>query len=391
MSLRFITKRDNDIYEHVPLPGIVMAHAFSYKEDSADLVEDTQTWSITGFLVAPEGSIQEQVDELTTFYEGGELDYARFQDDDAIVDEVPDSTGIKIVSLEFPEGDGPEWATKRKYVIVLEGKSYPTDITDSGIAEYSITYSTDQSGKITRTIRGVVKDEAGSSAYAKYTTLKSAQGWDTWADAVKTLDEYTQNSTDTECSFTVRHEKLWTALPSGVTNASVDYATRTDEQGVVRETVSGWFEGSTSDCAAAVANVYPLYSVVINYRVARNHNTNRTTFSISSINLLVNDILEYSETVAIDASIYDFVYHRVLGGAPPVRQITSRTPGRATQSGTCTRLDAMPPEPTPRWNPMYMKSHRLQQSSAEYKTVLGQYAYTLSWYFSYEFPITPAF
>jgi len=342
-------------------------------------------------LVAPEGSIQAQVLEFTNFYEGGELDYAGFQDDDFIVDEVPDTDGIRITSLEFPEGDGPEWATKRKYVIVLEGRAFPTDVTSSGISEYTITYSTDKSGKITRTIRGTVVDDAEADAYTKYETLKSNEGWDTWTDATKTLDEYTTNDTGTECSFTIRHEKYWIAYPSGITDASVDYESRTDEQGVTRDTVSGWFEGSTSDCAAAVANCYPLYSVVVSYRISRNYDTNRTSFSIVSISIISNDVLDYSETVAIDSAVYDFVHHRVLGGSPPIRQVTSMTPARATQTGTSTRLRFMPEPPAPRWNPIYMKSKRVQQNTAEYRTLQGEHAFTVSWYYSFEFPTTPVF
>ena len=388
MSYRLVAKRGNDVFEHIPLPAVVINHAFKYEEGTADLLEDLQIWTITGYVVAPEGSVKEQTIELSKFYEGGELDYIRFMDGEEIVDELADDNGIRILSLSFPEGSGPEWATKRKYVIELEGVDVSSAVEESGDYNYTISYATDQSGMITRTITGLMNDKGGSS-YTKYVTLKSDNGWVSWTGANLISDEYATNDDDTRTTFSIVHKKYWTTLPSGITNANVDYNSRTDDQNVTRGRVSGWFEGSLANCAAAIASLYPLAAVVIGYDVTRNAYQNRTSFSITYIELNSNDVLEFSETLTIDAQVQDFVYHRVLGGASPVRQITSMTTGKATQTGSTTRLNTMPAIPPPKWNSMYVKSVRHTQHSAQYNVALGSFAYTLDWTYQYEFPTTP--
>lgn len=388
MSYRLIAKRGNDVFEHIPLPSLVINHAFKYKEGTANLLEDLETWTITGFIVAPEGSIKAQTMELSTFYEGGELDYIRFQDGSSIVDQLADDNGVRIVSLSFPEGSGPEWATKRQYVMTLEGVNVSSAIETSGDCNYTITYLTDQSGIITRTITGTMRDKSGDS-YVKYTTLKSGNSWSTWIDANLTADEYNTNDDNTETKFRIVHKKYWSTFPAGITNSNIDYNTKTDDQGVTRGRISGWFEGSEANCTYAVTTVYPFNSVVLDYSVTRNTHQNRTTFSIAYIHLYGNDILEFSETLTVRAQVYDFVYHRVLGGAPPIRQVTSKTTGRATQTGSLTRLGTMPAMPPPKWNSIYVKNAYHTQHTARYNTSLGKFAYTLDWTYEYEFPTTP--
>jgi len=390
MGYRLVAKRGSDIFEHIPLPALVISHAFKYEDGTASLLEDAEVWTITGYIVAPEGSIKDQTVELSNFYEGGELDYVRFLDEEEIVDQLADDNGVRIVSLDFPEGDGPEWATKRKYVIKLEGINVSSDVESSGETNYTITYSTDQSGIITRTITGTVLDKTGD-AYTKFATLKSDNSWATWTDANLVTDEYTSNDDDTECRFNIIHKKYWVAFPTGITNSNIESNSTTDDQNVTRGRLSGWFEGSAADCLNAIAALYPLNSVVLEYSITRSTYNNRTSFSISFVNLYANNVLEYNETRSIDASTYDFVYKRVLGGAPPIRQVTSRTTGKATQRGSMTQLKIMPTMPPPYWNAMYIKSARSSQHSAEYNTSLGSFAYTLDWTYEYEFPTTPAY
>jgi hypothetical protein len=390
MSYRLVAKRGTDIFEHIPLPELVISHEFKYEEGTANLLEDLETWTVTGYIVAPEGSIKAQTLELSAFFEGGELDYVRFLDGEEIIDQLADDNGVRIVSLDFPEGAGPEWATKRKYVIKFEGVNTSAEAEAAGEVNYTITYSTDQSGIITRTINGTVADKTGAS-YSKFATLKSDNSWSTWAGANLITDEYTTNDDDTECRFNIVHKKYWVAFPAGITNSSVDSNSTTDDQNVTRGRISGWFEGSVANCNNAIATLYPLNSVVLEYSVTRSTYTNRTSFSISYVSLYGNNVLEFSEVLSIDASVYDFVYKRVLGGAPPIRQVTSRTTGKATQRGSMTQLRVMPTVPPPHWNAMYVKSARTTQHSAQYNTALGSFAYTLDWVYEYEFSLTPSF
>lgn len=376
-----------DTFIHDPAPSVVIRNVFRGSEEAVELWENEITWSIDGILIPRDGLISDQVIELKGFYNVGELTSVELQDDGVIIESIPTDRGIKIESLEFPEGDGPEWATKRKFSLVLKGSTIPTTLATYGEYSYNISYTTDQSGLISRTINGTLKDFKDKDAETKYEAFKTAQGWATWTDANLSSDTYSTNKDDTKCNFTIVHRKYWTAYPTGITNADYSRDTRVDGQGVTREIISGWFEGPAANCLAAINALRQPFAIV-NESVSRNPYTHRTSFTLSYINSITSDIISFTEQITINASIEDFVHKRVLGGYPPVRQVVSKTPATAIQTGTIKRLAMYPEEPPSHWNAMYMKSRSITKNSPENR--VSNSVYGLSYAYSFEFEVTPS-
>ena len=114
MTVELITNNGQTDYAHSPSPGIVISETYRSQADMSDMAERAVTWTIDGILIPSQGDIAEQVIALKAAYELGELYSAEWKDGAVTLEELPSENGIKVESIEFPEGKGPEWATKRK-------------------------------------------------------------------------------------------------------------------------------------------------------------------------------------------------------------------------------------------------------------------------------------
>ena len=377
-------------YVHAPTPGVVMHVEYIHHDDAGVLHEKRETWTITGLILPTDNdTLENQIAELQSKYESGLLVTAKLMDGTTVLEELPTDKTIEVKSLSFPTGDGPEWATKRNYIIVLEGTAYTSDVSDYGEYDYTITYTTDQSSITTRTITGTLFDVEGKDAVAKYMTLKASEGWTTWTDAFKVSDSYTQDSYNTECSFNIVHRKYWTAFPSGITNCSVSVSTSVDNQNATRYRVSGWFEGSIASCNTAIAALKAAKDVLINKETSRNDYTNRTSFNILYLTE-ISDIYLFQETISLDEPVAAFVHKRVLGGGVPVKQYTAYTTARASQRGRIIRLRQYPVLPPPLWHLDHMTSVRYNYDFPENFTIDGCSIYTLTYSYTFEFAVMPA-
>ncbi len=376
-------------YVHDPTPGVVMNVDYRHHDTGGTLYEKRETWTITGYILPKEGdTLENQIAELQTKYASGLLATAKLMDDNTVLEELPTDRAIEVKSLSFPTGDGPEWATKRNYIIVLEGIDYSSAVTTSGEYEYTITYATEQSGVVTRTISGTLRDVGGEDATTLFATLKSNQGWSTWTLAYMVTDSYTQNSENTECSFNIVHRKYWLAFPSGITNCSVNTSTLVDNQNATHYSITGWFEGSVSDCNTAISALKAAQDVLIRKETSRNDYTNRTSFSVLYLTE-TSDIYLFQEIISVDEPIADFVHKRVLGGGAPVKQYTSWTPAQASQRGRIVRLRQYPALPPPLWNLDNVTSVQYSYDFPENFTVDGGSVYTLTYSYSFEFANMP--
>lgn len=381
-------------YVHEPTPSVVINVARRHKNDTDDLVESIVTWTITGILLPNESgkSIDAQVAVLETYYGDATKPIIKLEleVDSTTLEELASDNGIKLVDFSFPDGKGPEWATRRRYTMVFEGEEYSASIQASGEYDYSITYATEQSTLQTRTISGALYDFAGQGAAAKYATLKSDKGWATWTGGNLISDVYNENSEDTKCTFTIIHKKYWQALPSGITNANVQTETRTDTQNVQRTRISGWLEGSAGDCATRITALIGSKEAV-HKSIVRDDYAYRTSFNLELINLSSSAIMFTQENLSIEEQVTGFVYKRILGGADPIKQTTSKTSARASQSGTITKFGEYASVPAAYWNTDYVSRAESEQIGPQWNIAAGARVYTIRYLYEFEFPSTPAF
>ncbi len=390
MTVQLVTNNGATNYGHTPSPGIVISEEYRHLEGESTIAERKVTWSIEGILIPSNGDIDTQVLALKAAYELGEVYEAIWYDDNTILEQMPGENGIKVESIEFPEGTGSEWATKRKYKLILSGSEFAADVSDDGEYNYTIEYATEQNTLITRTIGGTLTDLAGKAAGTKYATLKSTNGWGTWANANTISDTYSTDLNDTACEFSIVHKKYFTAYGTGIVAGSATVETKTDSQDVERKTISGSFTGSAGNCNTAIDNLRPSSSVLVSEAISRDGFANTTSFTLEYISTAANDILSSQETLSISEQLYGFVYKRVIGGAVPIKQSTSKTSGSATQTGTIKRLAGYPSLPGVYWGAAYLKDYNYTRISPEY-TVGAGYVYGLSYSFEFEFDGTPTF
>lgn len=387
MDLQLITDNGVGTYKHSPLPGVVINNSIEHEEDSAVVNRRVVTWDITGVLLPDSGqSLVEQVSALESHYQVGSLVSAKITDGNTDYETLDNDDGIRVTKLDFPEGNGPEWASKRTYVISLEGVDYFDD--DKGTVEYTVSYDTEQSGIITRTISGLQKD-AEQDSYVKYVALKAANSWGTWAGANSVRDEYTTNKKDTETTFTIIHQVYWLAFPTGITNGSVNTEQAADSSGITKIRVNGWFEGSEASCDTAINTVRPSNVLYIRSSSTRDKYANRTSFSFEYISKST-DILYYQETIQIQAGLHEFVHKRILGGAPPIKQYTSVAPVRIVQSGIVRRLSSPPEVQVHKYPVDSLVSKRISRVSAEVKSGL-EHTYVMHYSYEYEMNYNPGF
>ncbi len=388
MALILKTNNGSDDYTHIPHPSVEIQVQVVHPEDNNEVFEFRHTWVITGMIVPGAATIQAQVTALHVAYDLGTLASAQILDAATPLETLPTDGGLKVVSLEFPEGKGPEWATKRSYKIVLKGLDHTSTVDTNGEYSYTITYLTDQSGIQTRTISGALKDIKGKAATAKYNALKSNLGWATWSGANLTTDSYSTNKDDTVCSFTVVHKKYWAIHPSGISNCDVNVEKAVDAQNVARYRVFGWFEGIASSCSVAIKALVPTGSIMLANTITRKGYSNRTSFNIEYIYKSGNNIVFSQESLKISPSIIGSVFKRVLG-ARAIKQLTSYTTARAIQTGVIKRLQQYPSEPSPHWSASNIVSSEFTRMTPEFNVGGKKAVFGLSYTYVFEFSSSP--
>lgn len=369
--------------------GVVIRTSARFDNLNNSLLAIETAWTISGVICSADaGDISTQVTAMKAHFANRILVSAKIKDGGATVEELLTSASIFVESVDFPEGDGPEWATKRAFSIVIRAEKFTSDITTNGEYSYIITYSTEQSGIITRTITGELVDTIGKVAYTKYTALKAAQSWVTWTNANLIEDTYSQDKNNTKITFSIIHKKYWTAYGAGITNAMVSEELSVDSQNVVTVRVSGWFEGTQTSCNTAI-NAVRRNDVLVGEVVTRDIYENRTSFSLEYIRAFGTDILYYQQTLSIQEQLIGSVFKQVLGNYNSIKQVTARNTATATQSGVIRRLRSYPIPPKYYWNANNLKQVSYSYSGPESMIYGGRFIYTLTYNYEFEFSSTP--
>ncbi len=387
--MKLFAKSSVGSYNHDPMPAIVISRENRHYDSTDELVESVITWSIDGILIPKVLAIASQVEQLVSFYEGGNLILLNLTTDEGLVVDTlidQDVRGIVVESLNFPEGSGPEWATKRKYSLVISGIMIPQNILLSGELSYTITYNTLQSGQLRRTVTGTMKDIAGD-ATTKY--VKAKMAWDNWVPGSfdgsnRIADNHTTNKEDTVLSFSLEDVSYWEVFPTDITNGELTKEVEVDNMGVAWCTISGWYEGAEAACNRALAQIAPSSFTLLTGTVSRNDFTNRTTFTRKYVSTIAVEVFS-SETLSAQFQLWEFVHKRVLGGYVPIKQYTSKGPCRYAQTGQIKRRDTYPSAPGYNWNSNGLISENVSLIAPEFQVSTGDWIYGLSYSYSFEF------
>jgi hypothetical protein len=382
-------------YTFSPTPALVISNSYEHKEDDDTMLVRTCKWAINGVLIYKAGTtLAAQVTGLKAMLEPATVKSAQLVDSyGTVLEEMPDEAGIRITDVEFPEGTGPEWATRRTFSFNVEGKEFTEDVNKDGDCKYTISYATAQSGIVTRTISGTMRDVMNKEAYAKWVAFRTKKLWDTWTNANKTDDTYKVNEPGTSCEFTLTHVQYFQAFPANVTNAELKKDEDIDQHGIKKVSLTGMLEGAIAACDTALTNILLPYAecVILKQQKSRDDYANRTSFSYEFLSKVDNpEIISSRETYTVESQVTDFVFKRVLGGGNPVKQVTSKTTAKATQSGSLKGITAAPAPAGYAFSSNNLKSRSVSKGTREYKNGENAYVYETQYSYTFEFETTPA-
>ena len=176
----------------------------------------------------------------------------------------------------------------------------------------------------------------------------------------------------------------WTAFETGITNGEVNTEIDVDNMGVGWYSVSGWFEGSEADCTSAITAIEPSGYTLLTGKTARNDYTNKTTFAYKYI-LNAEGIVSSRETLTVKYQIYEFVHKRVLNGAVPIKQYTSKGTYRYTQIGQLVHKDVYQANPAYNWASSGLISEVVTRMAPEYQVAAGDFVYGINYAYEFEF------
>jgi len=392
--IQFTITNANASYTFWPLPAVAISNSYTFTDDTNTMVKRTCSWTVTGVLINKAGTtLFSQVTALQDMLNAGVLKSAALTDT-GLSEQMPTErdSGIRISNVEFPEGSGPEFATRRTYSFTLESEEYSVDVNNNGDVQYTISYNTAPSGLVTRTINGLLSAVMNKDAAAKYLTWCTP--YLTWENSNILVNEYKVNSIGTSVDFTIAHTKYWAAFPTGITAAEHSCEETTDNQGVIKTVLTGMLEGTVANCDSAIDTIITPYAsrACIGKRKIRNDYTNRTEYSFEYIGTATSEPsrLFKQETLVIDEQVTDFVFKRVLGGGNPVKQTTSKTTAKATQAGTIKQLSSYASAPALAWSSTNLKSKQVTRVGAEVTNGADK-VFTLNYAYTFEFDSTPNF
>lgn len=394
-----MTLTANSSYVHDPTPGVVISMDPVY-DDNGVFIGTKQVWSIKGTLIGP--NISTKVAALETEYKTSGLSALELKIGASVVESIAQTNSgahdnDKIpATIDFSEGTGVEWVTKRKYEIKAEtpinGLIFPEG-SDS-VATYKYTSRVDQNTESVQSYSGQIKTDTSKDIDAEYTTWKSTWGIDTPPSNHILVNEIkSTNLEETVLSFTIEFSSIGVpgsgvdAYPAGCTEGDASTETSTDEDDITYVNLSGFFVGSIVNCDNAIDAERPTPSgdfTLLGEDITRNEYEFKTSFSIRYIGGAATDILATKQTVSIAPILEAFVMKRVVNDFP-VKQVTSFTSAVARESGTTTKVGSYPAADTPRssWINALISSNttrlppRVNRSS-------GDAIYTVTWDYVYE-------
>jgi hypothetical protein len=393
MDILFITKNSvNTEFVHTPTPSVVISARIVHREDTDIYKQIITQWSVTGILLPSNkyGSVDEQVLKLEQYYTNVDLTEVFLEADNKKIEQMPNDNGVRLTEFSFPDGRGPEWATRRRYTMTFESEGYSTAVKADGDYEYQITYNTKQNGNQTRAVSGSLQDITGKDARVKAEELVADQAWDPYAGYNRTSLQYIENRENSRCSFSLMHEEYFTAFPVDVTNANAQTETRVDKQNIERSRVSGWYEGSVTACNNAI-NALIAGKTTVSSSIVRDDYANRTSFNIELIDLADGTVVYAQETISIKDQIIVNLYKPVLGGANPIKQSAGKTSATASQVGTIKQFDTWADAPALKWASTDVSNREVTQIEPEWNVASGSYMYTTNYSYQYEFVETPTF
>lgn len=371
----------NTAYMHPGLVRFVITRAPRYSEGGGRPIGYTETWDIEGTLYGdPTHSLSQQISDLESAYSqlNGDLE---IKSDSTSLRKLEaskcDGGRLKITGPSYPEGNGPELATKRTYKLQVVG-----EVTASNLADpwtYAASYQLDPAGKRTITYSGTYNKPSGArTAYEGAYTAKFPLPSALWR---QTQHQYNPNVNDSEVRFTIAQQEGYKALPANVSDGSYTRRVQKAAGGQQTLTISGSFKGSGADAAIEALRQRSLPCTQDD--VVENPFDNSKQFTLSYICNPTN-IIESEQTVTMQAALMDFILLPVLDGRPLVKQWTVMRPAKATQSGRMLCRSAQTVQ-GPLW-PQHLKPGASVSTTIKSDAYGNQLGIEYSWSYSFESP-----
>jgi len=185
--------------------------------------------------------------------------------------------------------------------------------------------------------------------------------------------------------------KLLFGAPSATAWGDHTVAFDTDAQGQIRVTLSGTYRG-----AGAQALLNTLKLTGSNYRTLSenqryNPDTQEWNFTYAYARIAGSrELVTWVETIAVDVALDEFVFLKPLGGGAPIKQITTASTARATQSGEAVGLTGYVAPPSPAWAAEHLRSSQIVRRGPERSPDGQTLRFTTTWNYAFEFATTPS-
>ncbi len=375
-------------YTHVGHWSVAVSKVRRFDPTTLKYTGYITTWTITGTLLKTDATtILSHVGNLKDAYNAGATLLLTLKDAsggntlETMTGSLTEQGRFTIDGPNFPVGGGPEWATKRTYVITVTGT-----FATLTAWEYVSRYVLQQSGKQLVTHTGTYYKAASGaldsyiSGYATEFDLVDA----TW---IRTRNTYNANDADTQVVFTIEHAEGWLALPTDVTSGSYTRNIAQIAGGMSILTLSGRFQGTGAQ--AAIDALKDSSKPCLEENVTEDPYDGSLSFNLRYINN-DEDLLEFDEMVIIGKALQRSVFFEVLDGGLPVEQKTTLKPATASQIGRAVYKTSAA-DPVPYWSDDGMQDHSIEKGKVKTDVNEGLLTQSIRWRFSWMFSQTPVF
>jgi hypothetical protein len=355
--------------------------------DSGNILYYTDKCTINGMLIYNDGSsFITRINDMQNAYKTTSAD-VRYSKSGTVFEWLytdSEDQKVHVDSISFPDGSGTELDSKRSYRIELSRVRLA--LTESG-TEYKSKISIDETGNATVELSGTY-----------YSPSRNAGGF---ADIAKTCwnlpdtyvcqsISYNPNKSNTRCDFNIVFREYASVLSSTLKGGNISSEISAVANGIVTCTISGKVYGDMDACDTELQNIIAKNrdKTLQNKKVSTDLRDGGLNFDLTFV-YVDNDIYSHKETVKIDSPMLQIASERLFNPNQTCElYYTTRSEGRAVQSGSRTGVNPIPPAP---YFPLNLTSESVTYHSVDIglNNVAG--LKTVDWEYTYIFRTKPIF
>jgi len=245
---------DTQVGSGNPCPVVTISQDAVYHPVTGAVTSLRKKWDVNGVLLNNGTALATQVSTLESLVNGarnGTSSIALYSDTTKLAELTNTGSldGVQVSGINYPKGDGIEWATKREYSFSFSVET----IVNGSYSIYTQKYSLNGNGITQKSVSGTLYSATPTDAAAKLVAegILGAES-SAFSREFSTQGVITAKSID----FTMTDTYYPAAMPTGCCEGSYDESESTDDNGIVTTSISGSFtskktEGSNVSCVAA--------------------------------------------------------------------------------------------------------------------------------------------